>query len=121
MKIKDEQAWRVAIDSHQDEYSKDILVYAQAWAEEMERRMDAGEQLEDIAHEASHAADADIGITGSMYGHAVMQLAIHWQHGEALRRWHNARHGVDGAVANETGGIIDPAIMTVGGPDRAVA
>lgn len=64
---------------------------------------------------ASHTADTE-GVTGFMYGCAVTQLYWHWVHGEELRRWHNldTQIGDEGEKANESGGVLNPAILTFG-------
>lgn len=58
----------------------------------------------------------DDGITGFMYGCAVQMLAKSWKHGEALRRWHNkeTQIGMEGDKANETGGVLNPALLSLG-------
>ena len=37
-------------------------------------------------------------------------------HGEALRRWHNrdTQIGTEGDKANESGGVLNPALLTIG-------
>ena len=70
-----------------------------------------------LAAEAmSTLADHKYGITGFQYGWAVAQLAHHWTHGEALRRWHNraTQIGTEGDKANETGGTLNPALLSIG-------
>ena len=43
-------------------------------------------------------------------------LAQCWVHGEALRRWHNrdTQIGTEGDKANESGGVLNPALLTIG-------
>ena len=97
-------------------YARGIIAYAEAWASVMEERMAAGATVADCADKASHDADYD-GITGFMYGCAVGLLAQHWIHGEELRRWHNLKTqiGNEGEKANESGGVLNPALLTIGG------
>jgi len=101
-------------NNSKDGYSKATLDYTEAWAELMERKIQAGEQLSNIAKESSHEADTD-GITGFMYGCAVKALAYFWEHGEDLRRWHNkdCQIGTEGDKANETGGVLNPAVINI--------
>lgn len=70
----------------------------------------------DNAERCSRKADTD-GITGFMYGAAVSALAHFWVYGEELRRWHNkdVQIGNEGDIANETGGVLNPALLTIGG------
>lgn len=99
-----------------DAYGMAILNYAERWAELMEARIAAGESLSMVAKETSHVADTE-GITGFMYGAAVHTLADCWIHGEELRQWHNlsTQIGDEGDEANETGGVLNPAILVLGG------
>lgn len=97
-------------------YARGIVAYAEAWASVMEERMAAGATVADCADKASYDANYD-GVTGFMYGCAVGLLAQHWTHGEELRRWHNLKTqiGNEGEKANESGGVLNPAILTISG------
>jgi hypothetical protein len=94
-----------------DGYGSAVVRYENRWADLMEAEMAAGKKLEDVAESASHTADSE-GITGFMYGCAVQGLARFWAHGDALRKWHNAQHGVTEEKAQ--GGTVNPAILTIG-------
>lgn len=98
-----------------DGYSKGVVDYTERWAVTMEAKIAEGAKLEDIAKDTSHAADTD-GITGFMYGCAVQALSHFWIHGEQLRRWHNldSQIGNEGEKANESGGVLNPAILEIG-------
>jgi hypothetical protein len=99
-----------------DPYGLAVVLYAERWANKMEELMAAGEKLEDIAKDASHTTDTE-GVTGFMYGCAVEILAYFWEYGEQLRRWHNLdiQFGTEGEKANETGGVLNPACLVIGG------
>lgn len=99
----------------EDGYSAGVVTYAERWARLMQVRMAAGADLEAIAKAASHDADTD-GITGFMYGCAAQALAHFWRHGERLRRWHNidAQIKDEGEKANESGGVLNPAVLSIG-------
>lgn len=118
MRLKDSAAWQSWVDSNRDPYGKCCVDYAKAWAEEMERLMDVGFKLEDIAKKASHDVDQrpEFGIAGFMYGAAVSMLAQAWEHGEELRRWHNldTQIGTEGERANDSGGTLNPALLNIG-------
>lgn len=119
MKIRDQAAWDEAIRVNGTSgYAGGILDYAYRWANLMEREIEAGKALADIAKDSSRAADTD-GITGFMYGCAVGLLAQTWEHGEELRRWHNldTQIGTEGERANATGGVLNPALLVVGKPE----
>lgn len=114
MQIRDETAWKKWQDGNKDPYGGAVINYAERWADLMEERMDNGAQLADVAKTASHDADEE-GITGFMYGAAVSVLASSWEHGEALRTWHNleTQIGDEGEQANESGGVLNPALLNV--------
>lgn len=117
MKLKDEDGWKRSREANTDPNGKAALDFAEAWADEMEARMEAGAKLEDIAEESSMEVDSrpGFGITGFMYGFAVSLLAQCWEHGEELRRWHNldVQIGTEGEEANRTGGTLNPALLNV--------
>lgn len=107
------QAW-CETNSH-DGYSAGVVSYAIRWMRLMDVLVSAGARLEDVADRASHEADTD-GITGFMYGCAVGALACFWRDGEELRRWHNLKTqiGNEGERANESGGVLNPAVLSIG-------
>ena len=119
MKISDESAWQSWVSNNQDPYGSGVIRYAERWADAMEAAMAAGESLADCAKRTSHEADTE-GITGFMYGVAVQVLATSWALGEELRRWHNldTQLGDEGERANAAGGVLNPALLNIGGEPR---
>lgn len=113
--IRDPDGWAKCVENNSDPYGACVVRYAARWANLMEARMAAGAELEAIAKDTSHEADTE-GITGFMYGAAVSILAGAWEHGERLRRWHNrdTQLGTEGDRANETGGVLNPAVLSIG-------
>jgi hypothetical protein len=117
MKIKQGQeatyAEYVATNS-KDFYSSGVVTFSERWADLMEAELSNGIAIEKMAKRTSHKADTD-GISVFMYGCAVASLAKFWEHGEALRRWHNGdcQIGTEGDEANESGGILNPAVMVI--------
>lgn len=111
---KDAEGWQKSRDANTDPYGKAGLDYAEQWADLMENAMSNGAKLVDIAKDTSHQADTD-GITGFMYGCAVSLLSQCWEHGEALRQWHNldTQLGTEGEKANESGGTLNPALLNI--------
>lgn len=105
-------AWR---EKNSDPYGRRIFTYAEEWAALMEAGLAKGQTIPDIAEETARVADTD-GITGFMYGAAVATLAKMWVHGEELRRWHNheTQIGDEGDRANETGAVLNPALLNIG-------
>lgn len=115
MKLKDKEAWKKWVDGNDDSYGNAIIRYTERWADLMEEHLAKGENLGDVAKETSHKADME-GITGFMYGAAVSMLSQVWEHGEALRQWHNldTQIGSEGEKANKSDGVLNPALMNIG-------
>lgn len=90
-----------------DFYSLGVVNFAKRWAELMEKEIENGTKVADIAEKTSHIADTE-GITGFMYGCAVNTLSHLWEYGEELRKWHNKEYNYDGD------GVVNPAIITEG-------
>ena len=113
MKISNDEAWAAAVENNQDPYGSGVIRYAERWADLIEARLADGANFKDVARATSREADTE-GITGFMYGAAVSTLASCWEHGEALRRWHNLyiQIGVEGERANESGGVLNPALLS---------
>jgi hypothetical protein len=107
--------WDEGLAANPDPYGRQCFEFAERWANLMEAAMSEGKRMEDIAEETSHRADTS-GITGFMYGVAVRILANAWSHGEALRRWHNRQYMPEekAAEADKSGGVVNPAILTIG-------
>jgi len=116
MKIKDLETWNKGLANNQDPYGSRIYSYAKDWAELMETAMDEGKKLEEVAESTSHTADTD-GISGFMHFAAVSVLSKVWEYGEQLRLWHNLKTQIrnEGEQANASGGVINPAVMIIGG------
>ena len=118
MEFSDAEAWHEFTKNNTDPYGGRVVRYAEEWARLMQARISAGETIQQCADELSSLADDD-GITGFMYGCAVATLAKTWKHGEDLRRWHNldTQIGTEGE-ANESGGVLNPAILNIGETDE---
>ena len=116
MTIKDAEGWAKANAANppSEPYGHRIITYAEEWADFMEREMARGHTVADCAAATSREADTD-GITGFMYGAAVSVLSQVWEHGEALRVWHNLKTqiGTEGERANASGGVLNPALLNI--------
>lgn len=113
---RDEAKWQEGIKAQNGEgYGLAVYTYAEYWARLMQKKKSEGYKLEAIADECSHKADIPIGISGFMYGCAVSALAHCWKHGEELRLWHNKKTQLkdEGDKANETGGVLNPALLCI--------
>lgn len=111
----DPDGWARMCAANPDGYGGAVMSYAERWARLMEGEMSRGVGIKDCADRLSHLADVE-GITGFMYGRAVSTLAACWIHGDALRRWHNkdVQVGDEGDKANDTGGVLNPALLSLG-------
>lgn len=109
------EVWNECKKNNTDPYGSAINEYAELWGRLMQARMHTGKSVSDVAKDASRDADTD-GITGFMYGCAVNILSHVWNYGEDLRRWHNidTQIGTEGEKANESGGVLNPAIINIG-------
>lgn len=115
IELADEAGWQKFKDNNQDGYGGAVVSYAERWARLMQKEMADGKNLKDVADATSSEADIE-GITGFMYGCAVSVLASCWKHGDQLRRWHNLKTqlGNEGEEANESGGVLNPALLCIG-------
>ena len=113
--LRDEEGWEKIVANNTSFYGSGVIRYAERWACLMEAWMAKGDTLEACAKETSYLADTE-GITGFMYGGAVSILSQVWIHGEQLRRWHNldTQVGHEGETANQCGGILTPALWSIG-------
>lgn len=111
----DEPSWLSWVESNREGYGACIMRYAARWANRMEAAIKGGAKVSDCASKCSHEADTE-GITGFMYGAAVAMLAKCWVYGEQLRQWHNidTQIGTEGEKANASGGVLNPAVLTIG-------
>lgn len=114
IELANEDGWQQFKDNNQDGYGGAVVTYAECWARLMQLELANGNNLEDVAEATSQEADLE-GITGFMYGAAVSILATCWKYGEQLRHWHNldTQIGDEGEKANESGGVLNPALLTI--------
>jgi len=114
--VSDPAGWARTVEINSDGYGSGVIRYTARWAHLMEEKLAAGATVVDCAKATSHEADAE-GITGFMYGCAVSMLSRFWTHGEELRRWHNLKTqiGNEGVKANQSGGVLNPALLSLGG------
>ena len=85
MKLADKSTWEEFVNTNRDFYGSGVIRYAERWANMMEKEMENGKNLADIARATSYMADTE-GITGYMYGCAVSMLSLVWEHGKELKR-----------------------------------
>lgn len=120
-KLSKPEDWATAVGNQKSGYGKACFTFAERWARKLQYVIDTcpetplDEVMKRHADRLSHDADIE-GITGFMYGCAVSVLSFCWEHGDALRRWHNLDTQVadEGEKANESGGVLNPALLTIG-------
>lgn len=114
IELSNADGWNKFKKLNTDPYGGACVRYAEDWAKLMQVEFAAGKKIVDCAKQTSHDADYD-GITGFMYGCAVSMLSQCWKHGEALRLWHNldSQIGDEGEKANESGGVLNPALLNI--------
>ncbi len=106
MKILNKEVYDKYVEVNTDGYGRAVLRYAEQWANAMERKIDNGEKLSDVAKQASYDADTE-GFTGFQYNMAIQFLVKCWEYGEELRKWHNGEYDHDGD------GIVNSSILKV--------
>jgi hypothetical protein len=99
-------------------YGAVVVIAAGRWMDAMETALaERDAPFGDTAEATFREVDRGLGrwgLTGFQYGVAVHILADVWEHGEELRRWHNLATQIhdEGERANETGGVLNPALLT---------
>ena len=118
MPITDMAAWEEWEEANQDPYGKACVDVAR----EVMRLLD--ERLEPIAEPNRLISDADDsikagGITGFMAGCVAQMVSKCHSRGEEFRRaWnHETQLGTEGDRANESGGVLNPALLSIEVPD----
>lgn len=116
MTLRDPDGWAKAKAANTDGYGGAVMAYAERWARLMEGAIAGGATVAGCARRTASVADVE-GITGFIYGCAVATLAAVWIHGEELRLWHNTDSQLadEGDRANESGGVLNPAVISLGG------
>ena len=106
MNIIDKKRWDKIVEANGDPYGSAVIRYAVRWADLMEREIESGKTVSEIADKTSHDADTEY-ITGFMYGCAVNILSGVWEHGYELKKWHNSKYNYDGD------GVVNPAVISI--------
>lgn len=115
IELSDEKGWNEFKENNKDPYGNACVEYAEGWAKLMQVEFAAGKKINDCAQKTSFELGF-LGITGFMYGCAVSMLSQCWKYGEALRMWHNLKTQIkdEGEKANESGGVLNPALLSIG-------
>jgi hypothetical protein len=111
-------------DQMGDGYAACIIVAARLWMDEMETALTVvgpSFGVDTVAREAYLRVDRRLGVwglTAFQYGAAAETVAKCWERGEEFRRWFNldTQLGDEGERANESGGILNPALLRIGEP-----
>lgn len=104
-----EQDYKAWLDNSIDSCGLGCFTYAERWAEMLENLIENSTEtpmkvIEEHARRLSHEADVE-GITGSMYGFAVIILSRYWEYGEEFRKWHNKKYRYEG------NGVVNPTVL----------
>ncbi|QKZ15857.1 hypothetical protein HU175_22320 [Spirosoma sp. KUDC1026] len=113
MSLTDKAKWDSWKANNDDDYGRGIFAFAEVWGRLMQIEIAAGLSVADAAHKMQYEPSY-LGITGFMFGAAVNVLSQCWEHGEALRQWHNERWGRKGAD-----GVVNPASFSIKPMPRA--
>ena len=108
--LKDPEGWQECQDNNQDHYGGACVRVAY----NVMKKLDEGDPITDI-HQLICDADDVGGITGFMAG-AVASIVSHChERGEEFRRiWNgDVAIGDEGERANESGGVLNPAILNI--------
>lgn len=114
LRFKNQTLWDEYVTVNTDPYGKYIITTAEKWMQAMQPRLDAGEEIKDIAYPCFTEADID-GCTGFQYGCIIKTIYNVWEYGDVLRMWHNleAQLRAEGERANESGGVLNPALISM--------
>lgn len=104
--ITNGKIWDEYVEKNNDPYGKCCIDYARDWGRLMQYYISKGETIVECADRSSHELGW-YGITGFMYGAAVMMLSGCWEHGEELKKWHNREY------LHEGEGVVNPAVLTI--------
>lgn len=94
-------------DEEFGDYVLATLRYAKRFGRLVQYYLSQGKAFKKAADLASHEADTE-NITGNMHSGAIALLVACWEHGEKLRAWHNAKHGV-----KNSRGVVNPAVLVL--------
>lgn len=102
-----EAEYETYVSKNQDGYGNGVIVATAA----VGARLDAGDAPE-VAEKACHG----FGITGFMAGCMAQAVARFHPRGDEFRRWWNKDNQIkdEGDRANESGGVLNPALLSVG-------
>ncbi len=115
--IVDKVVWQKWVDDNPDPYGKCAVDVARKAME----ILDAEEDFD--VHELLSRADREIdsgGLTGFLAGCAAQAIAqVHSRGEEFRRKWNeNYQIGNEGDKANESGGVLNPALLNVACTDE---
>jgi len=107
--VKDgmEAEWEESVNKNRDSYGYGVVLATSL----VGKALDEGKSPE----EADNASDG-IGITGFMAGCVAHWIAHYHPRGEEFRRWWNKAMQIhdEGEKANESGGVLNPALLNIG-------
>jgi hypothetical protein len=90
MKLKDKDLWNDTMSTSTRKQDKDVVAYAERWANLMEEWLEGGETLDGVALMSSHEANEE-DIANGQQRKAVTLLTQCWVHGDALKKWDDSQ------------------------------
>ena len=121
MPITNTDGWKKYEDSNQDDYGKACVDVAREVMRLLDEREGAFDPHKLICEADDLALGDDGGITGFMAGCIASMIAQCHSRGDEFRRAWNTHNqiGDEGDRANESGGVINPALLTIETGDGA--
>lgn len=95
MQFKDKAKWDSFAQVNNHGAALEIIDFAESWANLMEAELVKGRAVAEIADDTINHAKHYEYIAGSQYFYGVWLLYACWEHGEAIKDWHNAKHGIE--------------------------
>lgn len=117
MNLRDEKAWKKWVDANTDPYGAACVRVARVAMEILDDAPDDFDP-DDIIDKADDTTGE--GITGFMAGCVVQMISgCHARGDEFRRKWNlKLQLGNEGEKANESGGVLNPALLNIGNPKR---
>jgi len=106
MQIKNEKYWGERVETLGEKHP--VVLFAQEWAERMEKEIADGRKLDDIAEKTKWQTAEEVDVTGIESSVVLATLVAVWIYGEQLRKWWNifSQLSDEGKTANNIPGAV---------------
>jgi hypothetical protein len=107
--------WNKWVEANQDPYGKCCVDVARHAMDILDERGEVGDPHQLICDAEKRLPETEQGITGFMAGAAAQMISNCHSQGDEFRRAWNLKYQIhdEGERANESGGILNPALMTI--------